>query len=143
MNYKGHILFAMETAGAVIILWAGVPIYRQITVDVANHQPRLQTLGWALLAIALIQAGYWGRRRFFPESPRRGHVLAAHAVLFLARLSFVFGGGTFAVVFFLRFAELQLSPLRVCMVCAVLFSLFCYTLELERFGKALLGPETR
>jgi len=140
MSYKGYILFSMETAGALVILWAGVPIYRQIVVDVAGHEAHLQTLGWVLLAIVLIQTGYWGRLRFHHELPRPGHILIAHAVLFLARLSFVFGAGTFSVIFFLRFGELHLSLLRLALLLTVLFSLFCYTLELERLGKALLGP---
>jgi len=132
----------METAGSLIILWAGVPIYRQIVVDVSGHEARLQTLGWALLSTVLIQTGYWGRLRWHHKLPRRGHILVAHAVLFLARLSFVFGAGTFSVIFFLRFGELHLSPLRLALLLVVLFSLFCYTLELERLGKALLGPAT-
>ena len=99
MSYTGYILFAMETAGAAIILWAGVPIYRQIVVDVSGHEPRLQTLGWALLSIALVQAGYWGRVCCYPESPRRGHILLAHALLFLARLSFLWRGHIFGDLF--------------------------------------------
>jgi hypothetical protein len=43
----------------------------------------------------------------------------------------------FGVVFFTRFQELQFSIWNVSLLLAVLFSMFCYTLELERLGKAL------
>ena len=116
MSYQGYLLFAMETAGAAIILRVGVPIYRQILLDVSSHVPRVQTIGWATLAIVLIQSGYWGRW-LFPS--------------------------IFSMTFFLRFDELHLTPLRLGILMAVLFSLFCYTQELERLGRRFYPGELK
>ncbi|HLH52890.1 MAG TPA: hypothetical protein VKY92_04670 [Verrucomicrobiae bacterium] len=143
MSYQGYLLFAMETAGAAIILRVGVPIYRQILLDVSSHVPRVQTIGWATLAIVLIQSGYWGRLLFPSASPRGKHIVLAHAVLFLARLSFIFGASIFSMTFFLRFDELHLTPLRLGILMAVLFSLFCYTQELERLGRRFYPGELK
>jgi len=59
-----------------------------------------------------------------------------HAIQFLGRLSFVYIGGMFSVVFFTRFEELEFSIWKVLFLLTVLFSLFCYTLDLERIAKA-------
>ncbi len=48
----------------------------------------------------------------------------------------------FSVVFFTRFKELEFSIWKVLFLLAVLFSLFCYTLELERLGKAFWEAQT-
>src|SRR5947207_897848 len=45
-------------------------------------------------------------------------------------------GGMFSVVFFTRFEELEFSIWKVLFLLAVLFSMFCYTLDLDRLGKA-------
>ena len=62
-------LLAMQTAGAGIVLVNGVPIYRQLTSDFANHQPRPGILWWAVAAVGLIQAAYWLRVRLQPPRP--------------------------------------------------------------------------
>jgi len=42
----------------------------------------------------------------------------------------------FSVVFFTRFEELEFSIWKALFLFAVLFSLFCYTLDLDRIAKA-------
>jgi len=59
----------------------------------------------------------------------------------LGRLSFVFIEGLFSLVFFTRFEELEFSIWKALLLIAVLFSLFCYTLDLDRLGNALSEPE--
>ena len=66
----------------------------------------------------------------------------AHAIQFLGRLSFVFIGGLFGVVFFTRFEQLEFSIWKILFLLAVLFSLFCYTLDLDRLGKAFWEAQT-
>jgi len=134
-------LFAVQTAGAVIVVVNGVPIYRQIAGDFANHQPEPGILWWAVAAVALIQIAYWIRVRLQPPLPQRGHVVIGHLTAFVARLSFILASSTFAVVFFIRFDQLSLPPHRVLMVLALLFSIFCWTLELERLARAIHGAE--
>ena len=79
-----------------------------------------------------------------PTAAARGaHIVAGHLAGFVARLSFILASSTFAVMFFVRFEQLSLPPHRILMVLALLFSLFCYTLELERLARAIQGAEGR
>ena len=97
----------------------------------------MTTIIWALLGTFLIQAAYWGSTvSVFPKLPVRRNIVLGHAVLFLARLNFVFAGGLFATVVLVRASEIEFSWWRALMLFGVLFSLFCYTLELERLGQA-------
>ena len=134
-------LFAVQTAGAAIAFINGVPIYRQMVGDFAKHQPQPGILWWAVAAVALIQGAYWLRVRLRLPLPRGGHVVVGHLASFVARLSFILASSTFAVMFFVRFEQLPLPLHRILMLLALLFSLFCYTLELERLAKALHGTE--
>jgi hypothetical protein len=66
-----------------------------------------------------------------------------HVVLFLARLNFIFASAMFSAVYLVRFNELDISPWRFVLLSTVLFSIFCYTLELERLCRALLERKDR
>jgi hypothetical protein len=133
-------LLIVEAAGAVSILWHGVPIYRRFLAGAVEQKADLATLAWALLGVILIQGAYWWATvRVFPSLSVRPNMLLGHAVLFLARLSFVFAGGLFATIIFVRFAEIEFSWWRALMLLGVLFSIFCFTLELERLGQMLMG----
>lgn len=65
-----------------------------------------------------------------------------HLLLFLGRITFIFGGSLFAVVFFRHLPEIDqgadiwLMVRRGLQLVASLFALFCVTLELERLGRA-------
>jgi hypothetical protein len=132
-----YLLLAMQTGGASIVLINGIPIYRQMAGDFSKHQPQPAVLWWALVSVALIQIAYWLRLRLQPARPQGTHVLTSHLVSFVARLSFILASSTFGVMFFVRFEELSLSPSRISVVLALLFSMFCYTLELDGLARAL------
>ena len=134
-------LLAVQTAGAAIMLINGVPVYRQMARDFSQHESQPGILWWAVVAAALIQVAYWLRVWLRPPMPRRQHLLLGHIVGFLARLSFILASSTFAVMFLVRFEQLSLSPQRILMVLVLLFSMFCYSLELERLAKALQENE--
>lgn len=137
------LLLAVQTVGAAIILWNGIPIYRQIVADASQHTPKPETLILAVVAVMLIQGAYWLRQRLELPLPQQGNSLLGHLVLFLARLSLIFATAMFSVVFFLQPEGLQISSSRVVALVAVLFSMFCYTLELERLGRALYRSEAK
>jgi hypothetical protein len=67
-------------------------------------------------------------------------VFLAHLVRFGSRVSFFLGGALFTAVFFRHIPEMEMLPpigrglARVTLLLAVLFSLFCYSLELDRLG---------
>jgi hypothetical protein len=52
-------------------------------------------------------------------------------VLFASRFSFIFGAALFTAIMYYRFPELEKSISRLALLVAVLFSIFCYSLELE------------
>jgi hypothetical protein len=49
----------------------------------------------------------------------------------------------FSAVYLVRFNELEISLWRFVLLSSVLFSMFCYTLELERVARALLERKDR
>src|SRR5213080_4754263 len=130
------LLFATESLGALIILWHGVPIYRRLLMGVTNKQAGANVFLWVSIAVTVIQVSYWIRLQCFPPPRFKRRLILGHAIQFLGRLSFVFIGGLFGVVFFTRFQQLEFSVWKVSLLLAVLFSMFCYALELERLGKA-------
>ena len=130
------LLFASESLGALIILWLGVPIYRRLLMGVTDEQAGAKVFFWASIGVTVIQVSYWIRLRCFPPPRFSRQLVLGHAIQFLGRLSFVFIGGMFGVVFFTRFQQLEFSVWKVSVLLAVLFSMFCYALDLDRLGKA-------
>jgi hypothetical protein len=97
-----------------------------------------------LIAAALGQACYWYRVRNVPVPAGYRNIALGHLLAFASRLGFIFGGALFSVYFLRHAPVLALAPLdiawRGALLIAILFSLYCYTLELERLGGALQMP---
>jgi hypothetical protein len=134
------LLVALEASGAAVILWHGLPLYRSLLSAAEFHQADAGSVAWAIVGIVLIQVAYWtASAKVFPSLSVPRHVFAGHAVLFVARLNFVFVSGVFAVVVISKPVDIEFIAWRAATLVAVLFSMFCFTLELERLGKRLLG----
>jgi hypothetical protein len=90
-----------------------------------------------------MQVAYWYRLQRVPIPFRGSNAIVSHFLLFLGRLSFIFAGSLFAVVFFRHLPELDqnadtlLMARRGLLLVGSLFALFCFALELERLGHAL------
>jgi hypothetical protein len=90
----------------------------------------------------LMQVAYWYRLLRVAIPFQGAHVILSHVFLFLGRLSFIFGAALFAVVFFRHLPELEQSAdislmiRRGILLIGSLFALFCFSLELERLGRA-------
>ncbi|MEY4568792.1 MAG: hypothetical protein RLZZ398_231 [Verrucomicrobiota bacterium] len=134
------LLLALELCGAAIILRWSVPFYRELLAGNFSHVELVVKL-WGALAIVLIQTGYWIRyfHRAIPSLPRR--IMLGHLSAFAARLNFIFTGGLFSAVFFIRYDQVIFTTGGVVMLFSVLFSMFCVTLDLERVGAAYLKGE--
>jgi hypothetical protein len=135
-----RLLFVLELYGAVLVIWHGVPIYRELLAGSFDRAAPLVRL-WVAAAVALIQIGYWLRylHQASPSLPRQG--LLGHCVMFLARLNFIFAGGLFSAVFFVRFDQVKFSVSGTGLLLLILFSMFCVSLDLERIGAAFLKGE--
>jgi hypothetical protein len=98
-------------------------------------------LVWSLLAITLMQAGFWIRHRLRPPLPQLRNALVGCIVLFIARMSFVLATSIFGFVFIVRRPELYVPTSRYFVLIIGLFALFCYIQELEQLGRTLIGPD--
>lgn len=133
------ILLLLQTLGIAIILWEGIPIYRRIVAGAAGQHVDSGALALAALAVGLVQGAYWLRLALVPGLKLPRNIFLSHLAVFVGRISFIFGTALFSTVLYYRLPELQLSFLRLVILVAVLFSMFCYALELERLGTALSG----
>jgi hypothetical protein len=135
------LLLIMETVGAAVLCWKGLPLLRSLLADPASYATRERIWIWTVPATVLVQIGYWLRYRIRPALPRLHNALLGHIVLFVSRLSFVVATAVFSFVFIAKRLEGQMDAARYILTVVGLFSLFCYMLELQRFGSALIGPE--
>ena len=131
-------LLAVQTIGVIIFYWQGMPWYRQVSANSSEYSPELEGQLWALLAIVLIQVGYWTRYRLRPGLPHLANAVLGHVVLFWARLSFTLPTSVFSLVFLAKKLHLQMSIYGYIVTVIGLFSIFCYMLETQRLGNAIL-----
>lgn len=137
------LLLAVQTSGVAVLVWHGVPLYRLMAMDFENYRPDPWPW-WGVAAILLIQVAYWLRVRLRPRLPRPGHIVLAHIVAFIARIGFVAVTASFTIMFVNRFSDLQrinYSAFRAVLTLIGFFSIFCWTLEIERLSKAFQGNE--
>jgi hypothetical protein len=142
------LLLMIQIVGALFIVWRELPDFRQLALNPGTQLPYLRTDDISTLGtLVIMQAAYWYRLCRVPMPFSDAKVLLSHVLLFLGRLSFIFGGSLFAVVFFRHLPELEahadiwLMLRRGLLLLWFLFSLFCVTLELERLGHAFEGGQ--
>jgi hypothetical protein len=134
------LLLTVQTAGAVLLAWQVLPIYRKALADPTAYDSG--TTVSALGASGLIQLAYWMRYRIRPMPPHFVNAAVGHIVLFVARLVFVLPTAIFSFLFVAQTLQAQIPISRYLVILFGLFSLFCYLRELERLGIRLLGkPE--
>ena len=139
------LLLAIQIAGALFLVWTELPDFRQLALNPGTQLPYLRTDDLATFSTLIVmQVAYWYRLCCVPIPSLSSNVILSHILLFLGRLSFIFGGSLFAIVFFRHLPELEahadtwLMARRGMLLVGFLFSLFCATLELERLGRALV-----
>jgi hypothetical protein len=142
-NIRYVILMVIETAAAMFLFLTIFPIFRQVITQLGEPQDisPFQQVAVACGALVL-QACYWVRFRWVAIPAPFRNALVRHLFLFASRVSFFFGGALFSVLFFRHVPELDQLPtviqgaVRVLEIILPLFSLFCYSLEIERLGRA-------
>jgi hypothetical protein len=140
-SWRYFALFGIQTIGVAILFWNGVPLYQEVLADPASFEPRPEPLIWGLSSIALMQIGYWISDRVRPAPPRLANRLLGHVTLFVGRMSFVLATSVFSFLFIAQKPGFHLPVSRYVIALFGLFSLYCYTRELERLGRALLTRE--
>lgn len=139
------LLLCAQTACAAVVLANIHAGFRSLIENIGTPSPSTPAgLFELLIAAAFGQACYWYRLRNVPVPASYRNVPLGHLLAFASRLGFIFGGALFSVYFLRHAPVLALAPLdiawRSALLVAVLFSLYCYTLELERLGGALQMP---
>jgi hypothetical protein len=120
----------MQTAGLAMIVWEGAPAYRRLLADADRPAATPEGLLLGTAAVVLIQISYWLRVSLIPTLALPRNVFLSHITLFFGRLRFILGAALFTVMYY-RFPELEKSIPRLLVLIGVLFSMFCYSLELE------------
>ena len=143
-------LLAVQIIGALVFVWKELPAFNQLLRNPGQQLPYIPYDDLTTAGILLVmQIAYWYRLRRVPIPFQRPNLIASHLFLFLGRLSFIFGGALFAVVFFRHLpaleddADVLLMTGRGLLLGGALFALFCLTLELERLGHALEGDDPK
>ena len=89
-----------------------------------------------------MQIAFWYRVLRVPIPLWQPRIFLNHVLLFLGRLSFIFGSALFGIVVFRHLPELDrhidllLTIKRGAILLGCLFALFCASLEVERLGHA-------
>jgi hypothetical protein len=135
------ILFAIETAGLLGVFAIGLPVYRRLLSGPGGERPGEPFVGMFIPLVVAMQFCYWSKRRFAAAIRMAHRDLAGHLLLFVSRLTFVFVGSCFSVVFFVRSQDTTGSPHGIAVFLAALFAVFCYVLELERLARLCMGPD--
>jgi hypothetical protein len=137
------ILFLGQTIADATILSHVIPIFRRLVTSELYEKTSPKILVFGALGVTIIQVCYWLDHYWFPTLRLGYNAFLGHVILFLARLNFIFASAMFSAVYLVRFNELEISLWRFVILSTVLFSIFCYTLELERLGRALLERKDR
>jgi hypothetical protein len=137
------ILFLGQTIGDATILSHVIPISRRLVTSGLYEKAPQKILVFGAFGVTIIQVCYWLDQYWFATLRLRYNALLGHVILFLSRLNFIFASAVFSAVYLVRFKELDISLWRFVLLSTVLFSIFCYTLELERLGRALLERKDR
>jgi hypothetical protein len=142
------LLFAAQIGGAALVIWNGLPIFRQLAANPGEQvQDGFLDKFMMFAAVLVMQGAYWYRFICVRIPVRGPNVILNHVFIFFGRLGFIFGSSLFSTVFFRHLPELH-EGVNVTLIIsngvllfASLFSLFCFALELERLGRSFdAGP---
>jgi hypothetical protein len=120
------------------------PLFYSLVTNLGNRQMLDFSDQVAIVAsAALLHCCYWSRLKWVPVTPPFHSSFVAHLLFFASRVCFFFGGALFSAIFFRHIPELDALPpfgeavVKIVYVAGTLFGLFCYSLELDRLGKAI------
>ncbi|WP_208249858.1 hypothetical protein WGT02_16920 [Rhizobium sp. T1470] len=141
-------LLTTQAIGSASLLSQCYPLYSRMLDDPGHVQvyadtPMVSVIG---LSIALVQFAHWYRAFKVPVPFRDANVVLGQLVLFASRLTFIIASALFSLVLFRHLPEADFGQpwgyvWRGLLLLAVLFSVFCFTTELERLGVAFRGQE--
>lgn len=136
-------LLVVQTAAATYLFWVVFPLFRQMLLRLGEPQEMGLLVDAKIMAGAFVlHCAYYARYNWIDVWAPFQSAFVGHVVQFAGRTSFVFGGALFSALFFRHLPALDRLPSieqalpRGLLVIWVLFALFCYSLELDRLGRA-------
>jgi hypothetical protein len=129
-------LFGIETGGVLYVFREGSALYRALLSGPGHDYPGKHLLLPGLCIVLMMQLSYWIKTRRRPRFRFAANALASHLLLFLSRLNFILGAGLFSVTFLVRSQDTKTYFAGAVLLVAALFAMFCYSLELDRLGRA-------
>ena len=105
-------LFAAQAAGAQILLWVALPIYRSLLDDRPSGADARE-IAMVIVAVAFMQAAYWCAFHLQPGLRFRRNIVLGHVLLWLGELRFFFPSALAAVILIDRFKEARLVPWKL------------------------------
>jgi len=137
------LLLAVQIIGASFFIWEALPTFRQLMLNPGEQFPYLPYGKFATIGtLVVMQGAYWYRQLRVPIPSFDPNLIWNHLLLFLGRISFIFGGALFSVVFFRHLPQLDhgvdipVIARRGTLLVGSLFALFCFSVELERLGRS-------
>lgn len=140
------VLLAVQTAASVYLFVLVFPTFQHMLSNIGTRMVLPSGFGLKVLSASVIlQCAYWMRYSFVPVASGFQNVVIGHFVQFAGRASFFFASALFSTIFFRHgpevvgfFASLEVVPWFFLIV-GMLFSQFCYALELDRLGRSIEG----
>jgi hypothetical protein len=136
------VLLAVQSLCVTVLVVELLPFFWRVVDELGEVQDVSawdQAVAW--LCVVVFQGCYWWRIKHLAVPFATRSQLLAHLFQFVGRLSFIFASTVTSIVFFRHVPLLTLSSVTVASVfrfvlfLAMLFTWFCFALELERLGK--------
>ena len=144
------LLFVAQSVCAAVLISQCPSIYSGLLRNPGNPQHfQGQTMALIALSAVVMQSAYWYRVFNIPLPVENKRVVTGHVILFIGRLLFIVATSLFSVVLYRHMPEIEFARnwstilSHGVLLLAMLFSLYCYTAELERLGVALRGQGGR
>ena len=131
------LLFCLETIGASIVVIKGFPLYKILVFDFDKFTPDGTYAAWGALAVSLMQSTHWYMNANLKIPASFKSLFFSRMISFLGRLYFIIPGSLFSMIFLKRFDEMDLSLPKMAIMVLVLFSMFCYTRDVEELAKSV------
>lgn len=138
------LLLGIQAVAAALLFLTIFTLFQQIVSQIGQARPLDTSTTVAAIVLALVmQACYWARYLRVPVPAPFRSAFGGHLLMFASRVSFFFGGALFTAIFFRHVPQLDVLPplgqgvAKTLGVMGLLLAAFCFSLELERLGRAI------
>lgn len=130
------LVLTVQTIAAVVFIWSELPSFRALALNPGNRITEIPLDDIATVGnLFVMQGAYWYRQLSIPIPFLGSNIVLHHLLLFMDRLSFVFGAAVLSLIFFRHLPELGpnvdtfLIARRGLLVTVSLFALFALRLN--------------